>query len=111
MKTASPEMLAFAPNDFPEKIGPSYKKAVSDVCSDKIKGGLVGMHLDGKCSSLRRNWCSSARRNGLLTSCVGLDSRHEASVCSGFHRLSQDVPGPHCGRLEELRDHNDSRFR
>lgn len=38
MKTASPEMLALAPKDLPEKMGPFYKKAMSVVIvrSDKF---------------------------------------------------------------------------
>lgn len=47
MKTASPEMLALAPKDFPEKIGPFYRavSVVSKYASTSIHTLIVKVAL------------------------------------------------------------------
>jgi hypothetical protein len=47
VKTASPEMLALAPKDLPEKMGPFLKLLVALRCRVNR-----GMYLDGECGPL-----------------------------------------------------------
>ena len=100
MKTASPEMLALAPKDFPEKMGPFYM-AVSDASNKSVSNST---HLDGECGPLSRDWGCLSVGSRHLAGCV-VHSGHEASLRSVLCSLSQDTSGPDRGRLEELRHH------
>jgi hypothetical protein len=103
VKTASPEMFALAPKDFPEKIGP--------FCGDdelRLPRCLLRhAYLDREGSPLGRDLCGlSVRRwGGHLAFGVGLDGSQGTRLNAVLCYLSQDIDRPHSGRLEDLRQH------
>ena len=93
-------MLAFAPKDLPEKMGP-----FCDSGERRSLGTSKATYLDCEGSPLGRDLCGLSVRRGNLAIGVGLDGGQGTRLNAVLCYLSQDVDRPHSGRLDDLRQH------
>jgi hypothetical protein len=93
-------MLALAPKDFPEKMGPFWSGVSGVIWSDKDC-----TYLDCEGGPLTGDGRRFTLREGHLAGGVCLHRSQEAGLCAVLCYLSQDARRADGGRLEELRQH------
>jgi hypothetical protein len=91
-------MLALAPKDFPEKMGPFCR----DIKLCPLHLLIRHAYLDCEGSPLSGNLCGLSVRGRDFALGVGLDGSQGTRLDAVLCYLSQDIDRPHSGRLDDL---------